>query len=53
VQRSTRTFAVTDAGRAVLQHCQLMIAEAEAAENAVAEIQAVPRGLLRIGCRSR
>jgi DNA-binding transcriptional LysR family regulator len=50
VQRSTRTFAVTDAGRAFLQHCQLMIAEADAAENAVAEIQAVPRGLLRISC---
>jgi DNA-binding transcriptional LysR family regulator len=50
VQRSTRTFAVTDAGRAFLQHCQAMIAEADAAENAVAEIQAVPRGLLRISC---
>jgi DNA-binding transcriptional LysR family regulator len=50
VQRSTRTFAVTDAGRAFLQHCQQMIAEADAAENAVAEIQAVPRGLLRISC---
>jgi len=50
VQRSTRTFAVTDAGRAFLQHCQSMIAEADAAENAVAEIQAVPRGLLRISC---
>jgi DNA-binding transcriptional LysR family regulator len=48
VQRSTRTFAVTDAGRAFLQHCQLMVSEADAAENAVAEIQAVPRGLLRV-----
>jgi DNA-binding transcriptional LysR family regulator len=50
VHRSTRTFAVTDAGRAFLEHCQSMIAEADAAENAVAEIQAVPRGLLRISC---
>lgn len=50
VQRSTRTFAVTDAGRAFLQHCQAMIAEADAAENAVAEIQACPRGLVRISC---
>jgi DNA-binding transcriptional LysR family regulator len=48
VQRSTRTFAVTDAGRAFLEHCQAMIAEAEAAENAVAQIRAVPRGLIRI-----
>jgi DNA-binding transcriptional LysR family regulator len=50
VQRSTRTFAVTDAGRAFLQHCQAMIAEAEAAENAVAEIRAEPRGLVRVSC---
>ena len=50
VQRSTRLFAVTNAGRAFLQHCQLMISEADAAENAVAEIQVVPRGLLRISC---
>jgi DNA-binding transcriptional LysR family regulator len=50
VQRSTRTFSVTDAGRAFLQHCQAMLAEAEAAENAVAEIQSMPRGLVRVSC---
>lgn len=50
VQRSTRTFAVTDAGRAFLQHCQVIISEADAAENAVAAMQARPRGLVRISC---
>ena len=50
VQRSTRTFAVTDAGRVLLQHCQAIIAEAEAAENAVAAMQARPRGLVRVSC---
>lgn len=50
VQRSTRTFAVTDAGRVFLQHCQVIIAEAEAAENAVAAMQARPRGLVRVSC---
>jgi DNA-binding transcriptional LysR family regulator len=50
VQRSTRTFAVTDAGRAFLQHCQTIIAEAEAAENALAAMQARPRGLVRVSC---
>jgi DNA-binding transcriptional LysR family regulator len=50
VQRSTRTFAVTAAGQQFLQHCQAMIAEADAADNAVAEIQSKPRGTVRVSC---
>lgn len=50
VQRSTRTFAVTAAGQVFLQHCQRVVAEAEAAEAAVMEIQKTPRGLVRISC---
>lgn len=50
VQRSTRTFAITAAGQLFLQHCQRAVAEAEAAEAAVMEIQKTPRGLVRISC---
>ena len=50
VQRSTRTFAITAAGQLFLQHCQRVVAEAEAAEAAVMEIQKTPRGLVRISC---
>src|SRR6266404_166167 len=50
VQRSSRTFAVTAAGRVFLQHCIAMIAEADAAELAVAQTQARPRGLVRVSC---
>ena len=32
-QRSTRRFAVTDSGRAFLEHCHAMLAAAEAAED--------------------
>src|SRR5882757_5534302 len=50
VQRSSRTFAVTAAGRLFLQHCIAMIAEADAAELAVAQTQTRPRGLVRVSC---
>jgi len=50
VQRSTRTFAVSAAGQLFLQHCQAMIAAADAADDAVAEIQSKPRGTVRVSC---
>lgn len=50
VQRSTRTFAITAAGQLFLQHCLRIVAEAEAAEAAVLEIQKTPRGMVRISC---
>lgn len=50
VQRSTRTFAVTAAGQLFLQHCLAMVAEADAADTAVAEIQSKPRGTVRVSC---
>lgn len=49
-QRSTRRFAVTDSGRAFLEHCHAMLAAAEAAEAAVAEQAAGPSGLVRLSC---
>jgi DNA-binding transcriptional LysR family regulator len=50
VQRSSRTFAVTTAGQLFLKHCLAMIAEADAAELAVAQTQTRPRGLVRVSC---
>ncbi|HSX60215.1 MAG TPA: LysR substrate-binding domain-containing protein [Tahibacter sp.] len=48
VQRSTRRFAVTEIGRQFLVHCRAMLAEAKAAEEAVATQRAEPRGMVRI-----
>src|SRR5258706_14863640 len=50
LQRSTRRFAVTDAGQRFYRHCQTVIAEAQAAEDAVAELTNEPRGLVRVSC---
>lgn len=50
LQRSTRRFAVTDAGQRFYRHCQAVIAEAQAAEEAVAQLTMEPRGLVRMSC---
>ena len=50
LQRSTRRFAVTDAGQRFYRHCQAVIAEAQAAEDAVAQLTTEPRGLVRMSC---
>jgi DNA-binding transcriptional LysR family regulator len=50
LQRSTRRFAVTDAGQRFYVHCQSVIAEAQAAEDAVAQLTTEPRGLVRVSC---
>src|SRR6201994_4801820 len=50
LQRSTRRFAVTDAGQNFYRHCQSMIAEAQAAEETVAHLTAEPRGIIRVSC---
>jgi DNA-binding transcriptional LysR family regulator len=50
LQRSTRRFAVTDAGQRFYAHCQTVIAEAQAAEDAVAHLTSEPRGLVRMSC---
>jgi DNA-binding transcriptional LysR family regulator len=53
LQRSTRRFAVTDAGQRFYRHCQAVIAEAQAAEEAVAQLTTEPRGLVRIAALFR
>lgn len=50
LQRSTRRFVVTDPGQRFYLHCQAVIAEAQAAEEAVAQLTAEPRGLVRLSC---
>ena len=48
LQRSTRRFAVTDVGTSVYRHAQAMLAEAQAAREAVDRLSAEPRGLIRV-----
>jgi DNA-binding transcriptional LysR family regulator len=50
LQRSTRRFAVTELGMELLQHCQAMRAEAEAALLVAARAKAEPAGTLRVAC---
>lgn len=48
LQRSTRRFAVTDVGNSVYRHAQSMLAEAQAAREAVDRLSAEPRGVVRV-----
>lgn len=50
IQRTTRQFTVTEVGNTFYQHCKAMLVEAEAAQEAVAALQAEPRGIVRITC---
>lgn len=50
LQRSTRRFAVTDVGRQVFEHAQAMRGEALAAREAVMQLSAEPRGLVKLSC---
>ncbi len=47
LQRSTRRFAVTEVGISVHRHAQAMLASAQAAREAVDQLSATPRGLVR------
>ncbi|WP_330983166.1 MULTISPECIES: LysR family transcriptional regulator [Enterobacterales] len=50
LQRSTRSFTVTDAGQLFYRHCKAMIIEAEAAQEAMETLHAEPCGLIRLTC---
>ncbi len=50
VNRSTRRFVVTPVGREVYRHAAAMLAEADAALEAVEFARAEPRGLLKVAC---
>ncbi|GAB3264427.1 LysR family transcriptional regulator domain-containing protein [Chitinimonas naiadis] len=50
LQRTTRKLALTDVGDRYFQHCQAMLQEAEAADEAVAALSIAPRGRIRVSC---
>ncbi len=50
IQRSTRKFAVTEVGQNVFKHAQSMLAQAQAAQEAVQVLSAEPRGVVRVSC---
>ena len=50
LQRTTRRFAVTEIGERFLVHCRAVLEEAQAAQDAVDELRAEPRGSVRVSC---
>jgi DNA-binding transcriptional LysR family regulator len=50
LQRTTRRFAVTEIGERFYAHCRAMLEEARAAQDAVDELRAEPRGVVRVSC---
>ncbi|MBC7395104.1 MAG: LysR family transcriptional regulator [Variovorax sp.] len=50
MQRSTRSLSLTPAGEVYLRHCAAMRDAAQAAAEAVAQVQTEPRGTVRISC---
>ena len=50
LQRTTRRFAITEVGERFYAHCRAMLEEAQAAQDAVDELRAEPRGIVRVSC---
>ncbi len=50
MQRSTRRLSLTPAGELYLRHCAAMRDAAQAAAEAVAQVQTQPRGTVRLSC---
>lgn len=50
LQRSSRRFSVTDIGRVYAEHCQAMLTQAQAAQEAVDLAHSEPRGQVRFSC---
>lgn len=50
IQRSSRTFHVTDIGQAYFQHCKAMLVEAEAAQDLIDRNRAEPQGTVHLSC---
>lgn len=48
LHRTTRRMSLTEIGAAYYEHCARILHEIEAAEATVAQLQAAPRGLLRV-----
>ncbi len=50
LQRTTRRMALTEVGETFFRHCLAMRDAAQAAQEAVAQLQVAPRGLVRVSC---
>jgi len=50
LQRTTRRFVVTEVGERFFSHCRAVLEEARAAQEAVDELRAEPRGVVRLSC---
>ena len=50
LQRSSRSFGVTEIGHEFYTHCAAMLEEARAAEQVAAQSRAVPHGVVRLSC---
>lgn len=50
LQRSTRRMTVTEVGQRYYQHCTAVVAEAQAAQDVIAQIRSEPCGLIRLSC---
>lgn len=50
LNRTTRKLSLTDAGRTFHRHCVALIAEAEAAKDAIGQTLSAPRGVVRMSC---
>lgn len=50
LHRSTRKLSLTPVGARYYEHCRAMVSEAEAAAEVVEQVQAQPRGRVRVTC---
>lgn len=50
LQRTTRKLKLTPVGEIYLRHCQAMREQAQAAQEAVAQVQTAPCGTVRVAC---
>jgi DNA-binding transcriptional LysR family regulator len=50
LNRTTRKLSFTEAGNTLHRHCVALIAEAEAARDAINQTLSAPRGLVRVSC---
>ncbi|MBF7997529.1 LysR substrate-binding domain-containing protein [Rahnella laticis] len=50
IQRSTRSFTVTETGWEYYRYCRAMIENAQAAQAVVNNVKVMPRGKIRISC---
>lgn len=50
LHRTTRKLSLTPVGEVFLRHCTAVRDEADAAAEAVAQVQTEPRGTIRVGC---